>query len=251
MSRLVMTVLTSPRRAALVAGVGLLLMAVLAGLANFAVLERLVIEGDAAGTAIAVSDALGIFRLAIVALFGVAVLDVVVALALWALFDRVHHAVAVTAAVCRALYALIFAVAISHLVSAAQLLSGRYINGTAAAEVLAEIQQFDNIWSIGLCLFGIHLLLIGWLALISGFVPRFIGVLVVIAGAGYIVDSLAPLLSPRYTFEVASVTFVGEVVLMIWLLVCAARRSLPSDDHRLRGAGDLTTMRSSGPESRS
>jgi hypothetical protein len=88
-------------------------------------------------------------------------------------------------------------------------------------------------------LFGIHLLLIGWLALISGFVPRFITVLVAIASAGYIIDSLGRLLSSSYVFEVTSFTFIGEVVLMVWLLVFAARRSIPLDDHRLEAPAVL------------
>ena len=50
------------------------------------------------------------------------------------------------------------------------------------------------------------------------------GVLVAIAGAGYLIDSLGGLLYATYTFELASLTFVGEVVLMVWLLVFAARR---------------------------
>ena len=235
-------------RAALVAGLGLLVMALLAGVANFAVLERLVVEGDAAGTTSAILDALGIFRLAIVALFAVAVLDLVVAWALWIFFDWVQHVVAVIAAACRALYALIFAIAISHLASAAQLLSGQPVNSSVELEVLAEIQQFDDIWRVSLGLFGLHLLLIGWLAF-SSMVPAVVGVLVAIAGLGYLIDSLASLLSAEYTVELASVTFIGEVVLMISLLVFAFRgkpRGRP--DHRLTAP---TTIRNSGPGSRS
>jgi Domain of unknown function (DUF4386) len=222
MSAAMTTESVSERRAALVAGLGLLLMAILAGLATFAVLERLVIPGDAAGTTSALLDVGGIFWLAIIALFGVVVLDVVVAWALWMFFDRVHHVVAVIAAGCRALYALIFAVGISHLVSAAQLLSGQ-INSSVEIEVLAEVQLFDDIWRFGLALFGCHLLLIGWLAFTSGLVPRLIGGLVAIAGLGYLFDSLASLLSASYTFELASFTFIGEVLLMIWLLIFAFR----------------------------
>jgi Domain of unknown function (DUF4386) len=185
-----MTTSTSPHQAmhrdALIAGLGLLLMAVLASLATFGILERLVTDGDAARTASDIMAAFGSFRLAILALFGVAVLDVVVAWALWAFFDRVHHTVAVLAALCRGLYAAVFAVAISQLVVAARLLSDGQLSGPAdlqlQSEVLAEIQQFDDIWSLGLGLFGLHLLLIGWLAFVSGFVPRFIGLLVALAG---------------------------------------------------------------------
>jgi hypothetical protein len=149
-------------------------------------------------------------------------------------------------------------------------------------EVLAEIQQFDDIWSFGLGLFGIHLPLIGWLAFNSGFVPRFIGVLVAIAGVGYLIDSLGGLLDASYPFELASFTFVGEVVLMVWLLVFAVRgprlvfavrgprlvfavrgprlvfavrgprnAGAMVDDHPLAGVSDATRIRSSDLESRS
>jgi hypothetical protein len=245
----------STRQAALIAGLGLLLMTVLAGLANVAVLERLVSEGDATRTTSDILESFGGFRLAIIALFLVAALDVVVAWALWVLFDRVHHAVAVLAAWCRGLYAAIFAVAISYLVAAALLLgdSPPYepVDTRVAGEVLAGIQQFDDLWSLGLGLFGVHLLLIGWLAFTSGFVPRFIGVLVVIAGAGYLIDALGSRLTTTYAIEVATFTFIGEVALMVWLLVFAARSRFQSNDQRLEVVSDATTIRSSRPRSRS
>ena len=243
------------RRAALIGGLGLLLMSVLAGLANFAVLERVVSKGDAARTASEILEAFNSFRLAIVALFLVASLDVVVAWALWVFFDRVHHGLAVLAAWCRGLYAAIFTVAILHLVAAARLVGDSQSHGQTntpvPGEVLAEIQRFDDLWSLGLGLFGIHLLLVGWLAITSGFVPRFVGVLVVIAGAGYLTDSLCDLLSTTYAIEVASFTFVGEVVLMVWLLRFAVRSRFQSNDQQLEAVSDATTIRSSDPRSRS
>jgi hypothetical protein len=243
------------RRAALIAGLGLLLMSVLAGLANFAVLERVVSAGDATPTTSEILEAFNSFRLAIAVLFLVAALDVVVAWALWAFFARVHHDLAVLAAWCRGLYAAIFAVAILHLVAAARLVGDSQSHGQTNTrvprEVLAEVQRFDELWSLGLGLFGIHLLLIGWLAFTSGFVPRFVGVLVVIAGAGYLTDSLGGLLATTYAIQVASFTFVGEVVLMVWLLWFAARSRFQSNDQQLGAVSDARTIRSSGSRSRS
>ena len=63
-----------------------------------------------------------------------------------------------------------------------------------------------------------------------------------IAGTGYVVDSLGGLLYATYPFELASVTFVGEVVLMIWLLFFAARRPCnerSSPDDHLRAVSGL------------
>ena len=69
--------------AGLVAGVGLMVMAALAGFGNFVVVEGLVTPGDAATTADDISASEGMFRLGVLGLYLVVVLDVVVA---WALF---------------------------------------------------------------------------------------------------------------------------------------------------------------------
>ena len=127
-------------RAALIAGLGLLLMAVLAGLATFGVLERVVTDGDASRTISDILAAFRSFRLAILALFAVAVLDGVVAWALWAFFDRVHRAVAVLAAWCRGLYAVVFAVAIAQLVAAARLLADGRLR---ASRPSTPVRRFD------------------------------------------------------------------------------------------------------------
>jgi Domain of unknown function (DUF4386) len=74
-----MTTITSPhparRRDALIAGLGLLLMAVSASLATFGILERLITDGDAFRTTSDILAAFSSFRLAVLALFGVVVLD--------------------------------------------------------------------------------------------------------------------------------------------------------------------------------
>ncbi len=82
-----------------------------------------------------------------------------------------------------------------------------------------KIETCQDIWSVGYVLIGLHLDLIGILAYRSGYVPRVIGVLLVIAGAGYLVDTFGGLLIERYTLTVASGSFVGEAVLMLWLLI--------------------------------
>jgi hypothetical protein len=52
----------------------------------------------------------------------------------------------------------------------------------------------------------------------SGFLPRVIGVLVAIAGTAYVIDSGTLLLFPGHA-TISQFTFVGEVVLPLWLLI--------------------------------
>ncbi|MBY8875985.1 DUF4386 domain-containing protein [Micromonospora sp. PLK6-60] len=211
-----------PGRAALGAGLGLLVMAALAGLANFGVLERLVATDPAQTTARLVANQRAL-TLAVVALFAVACLDVLVAWALRAFFVDTHRTVALLSAWCRTGYAIVFAVAIAQLIAVAGLLRDGPGSDRLGTLGPARLTEFDEVWNLGLLLFGVHLLLVGWLAWRSRAVPTWVGVLVAIAGAGYLADSIGALVPAGYPFPVATVTFVGEVVLMGWLLVFAAR----------------------------
>jgi uncharacterized protein DUF4386 len=85
----------SLHRSAVVAGVGILLISVLAGLANFGAVDTLVTGGDATKTAQDILASKGTFRLAIAAFVIVAVLDV--AWGLYAFFKPVNREVALLA----------------------------------------------------------------------------------------------------------------------------------------------------------
>jgi Domain of unknown function (DUF4386) len=206
--------LQSLRRSALVGGTGLLLLALLAAFGNIIVLENLVTWDDATETATEIADAEGLFRLGVASLTLTAVLDVIVAWALLRVFAPVSASMSTLAAWLRLAFAGVFLVAIGQLVGVVGLVADQ-----RAADALASLNAFDDIWDVGLVLFGLHLALVGYLAYRSGYVPRFVGVLLVVAGLGYLVDSFGTILADGYSVEVAQVTFVGEALLMLWLLV--------------------------------
>lgn len=212
------------RRPALVAGTGLLAMAVLAPAANFGVIQHLVTPGDATRTAGHILASAGLFRLGIAALAAVVILDIVVAWALLKFFEPVHKGLATLAAWLRISYAVVFAVAVSQLMGVLPLLSNtRHLTalgvGRRQTEALLKIQDYQDIWKVSLILFGLYLVLLGYLACKSGYVPRLLGVLLVIAGGGYLLDSIAGLLTASYTASVSSFTFIGEALFMLWLLL--------------------------------
>ena len=98
--------------------------------------------------------------------------------------------------------------------------------GQVQAQALAKVDAFNDIWSAGLILFGAHLVVVGYLAYRSGFVPRFIGALLVLAGAGYAFDSFVSIFTEDAVFVVSNVTFLGEFLLGLWLLLRGRRISL-------------------------
>jgi hypothetical protein len=73
---------------------------------------------------------------------------------------------------------------------------------------------------------GLWLFPLGILVYRSGFIPRLIGVWLVINGLAYLVISLTGLLSPEHlnaVFSAAKPILFGEVALMLWLLIVGVR----------------------------
>jgi hypothetical protein len=202
----------SLRTAAMVAGVGLLLMAILSPIAYLNIFQSLVKFDDAALTAQNILNSMGAFRTCILLLFTVAILDVVVAWALYILLVAVNKNLSALAAWLRVIYAGIFIFAISKLYVALQVITA---DGTQA---MSFLKAFQGIWDMALILFGFHLLVLGYLAFKSGYVPKWLGVFLVLASVGYIVDGFGKTLSPDYSLNIAQFTFVGEVLLIFWLL---------------------------------
>jgi len=228
----------STRQAAVVAGLGILAMAALSAFGIFYVGEGLVTQGDAVRTVedIAASD--GLFRWGTASLYAVVVLDVVVAWALFRFFSPVSDGLARLAAWFRLAYAGIFMLAIGQLAGIPDLVtSGEYSRVFTAEQIqgqtLLKVDAFDDLWMAGLILFGIHLAIVGYLAYVSGYVPKLLGVLLVIAGAGYVFDSLASTVLASPPGSVATVTFLGEFLLALWLVARGRRVSLEADGHGL------------------
>ena len=83
---------------------------------------------------------------------------------------------------------------------------------------------FEAVWDAGLGVFGLHLVALGFALLaVTGIFARLTAAFVVVAGLGYAADSAAALLVPRLDLGIGTVTFVGELVLVVWLLVRGGR----------------------------
>ncbi|MFC1529522.1 DUF4386 domain-containing protein [Gemmatimonadota bacterium] len=213
----------SLRTSVVVAGFGLLLMAILAPIANFGVIEKLIVSGDATTTANNIMASAGLFRIGIVIFLIVAILDVVVAWALYVLLKPVNKSLSLLAAWFRIVYAAILAFALSNLLVVLQLLKGDgYLNvfdtNQLYAQTMLFLIAFTDGWDLGLAIFGLHLVVLGYLAFKSGYIPKILGILVIVAGFGYTIDSFGKFLSPSYNFSLAMFTFIGEVLLIFWLL---------------------------------
>lgn len=213
----------SQRKAAMIAGLGLLVMTILAIFANFLVFQKLIVPGDAATTANNIIASQGLFRIGICSFLIVAILDVVVAWALYVLLEPVNKSLALLTAWFRVVYAAIFATALNNLFGVLYLLTNAdylrvFETGQLHAQVMLSLNAFNDGWNIGLAIFGLHLVVLGYLVFRSGYMPGFLGILLIVAGLGYLIDSLGKILIPDYNITIAMFTFIGELLFMFWLL---------------------------------
>lgn len=216
------------RRAGAVAGISLLLMAATAVFAYFVVLEGMITPGDATATAAEITNREGTFRWGVVGWLFIAVLDVVVTWALYRVFQPVSVAVSMLAAAFRLVYTAVLLVAVGQLLRTLEVLDADPSPAVTtadqvSAQAMLELSAFHSIYDIGLLLFGIHLALLGYLAIRSSFVPTIIGALLVLAGAGYAFDTVGAVLALDPPVPVSAFTFLGELLLGLWLLFAGAR----------------------------
>jgi len=215
---------TSRSTAALVGGISLLSMAVLAPIAIFGILQGVFASGEMAATVNAVMDSAAPLRVAIALLLVVVILDVLVAWALYVVMEPVKRSISLLAAWFRLVYAGIFAIAVASLLplpgyQAGSALTNTLSTGQLYLNMMGSYHAFENIWNLGLVLFGVHLLLLGYLTLKSVDFPGFLGYLVILAGAGYLVDGVGKIMIPGYGLGIATYTFIGEVLLIVWLFM--------------------------------
>lgn len=228
----------SPRRAAVLAGIGYLAIFVLAIFANFTVREGLLEPGNATETAANISDSEGLFRLALVAFVVVFVLDVAIAWALYVLFRTGGRDLALLTAWFRLVYTVILGAALVFMFMVLELVSGQdYLTAFAPeqldTQVLLYIEAFNYMFLIGLVCFGIHLVLLGYLITKTSPAPIILGFILMLAGLAYVVDTAANgLLSGYDDVEdlflviVAVPSVIGELWLASWLLLRGGKEKM-------------------------
>ncbi len=220
----------SQRTAALAAGSGLLIMAVCAIYADFFVFKKLISPGDALLTANNILAHTSLFRIGICSFLVVIVCDIVGAWALYVFLTPVNKSLSLLTAWFRLVYAAIFGIALANYLACLQLLSGAdYVSAIEQkqlhAQVMLSINAFNDGWAVAYVFFGFHLGLLGYLVFKSGWgaTTRVLGVLLVIGGAGYLIDYVGRILFPHFSTEITMITGWGELLFMLWLLFAGGK----------------------------
>lgn len=233
----------SQRKAAIIAGLGLLIMTILAIFANFFVFENLIVQGDVTTTANNIMANKMLFRTGICSFLIVIVCDIVVAWALYIFLKPINKSLSLLTAWFRLVYSAIFGIALVNHFSVLQLLSGAdyltvFETSQLHAQVMLSLNAFSDGWNIGIIFFGLHLALLGYLIFKSGYIPKILGkilgVLLIIAGLGYLIDSFMIFLLPNHKITIAMFTFIGELLFMFWLLFKGGKISSRDTDKKCK-----------------
>ena len=184
--------------------------------------SRFIVRGDAAATANNVIASESLFRFGIVGNLFTFIANIFLALALYQLLKVVNKNMA-------ALMVILFLVGVpiamlNELTQLAilQLLGGAdYLKAYPTDQLQALAYLLLRLHDQGLLIahifFGLWLLPMGYLVYKSGFIPKIVGVLLVIAGVGYVVQSFAAFLG--YNVNIILFTGLGELVFLLWLLI--------------------------------
>lgn len=229
--------LTNLRKAALISGVSLIIMAIVAGFSYGYVHGSLVVSGDISTTYTNITSSIMLFKAEIIGWVVILLLDVIVAWSIYIFLKPVNQELALLSSWLRLTYAAILGIAILNLLFVLLLSSDAgYLALLGMDQLQANmalyLEAFELIWSIGLIVFGVHLLVVGWIAFQSNKIPKTISILLVLAAIGYISIHLCMTLLIQQSI-IATLEFiftipmiVGELGFGLWLLFKGGKVSM-------------------------
>jgi hypothetical protein len=209
------------RRTARLAGGLYLALMPLAFFSFFYVPSVLFVPGDAAATSHNIMASELLFRSAIASHLITQIIFVFLVLMLYRLLKPVNKDPAALMVVLALIgIPMAFLNEVNHL-GVLRLLGSADDGAFTPTQLHAQVMLFLGMYQSGILVtqvfWGLWLLPLGFLVFKSGFLPKLLGILLILAGAAYVFDSGTQLLFPGFV-EISRFTFVGEVLFALWLL---------------------------------
>jgi hypothetical protein len=223
--------MNSIQRQARVAGI-LYLGLLIAPIGLLYVPGKLIVSGNAAATAENLRNSESLLRLGIATELIHQVIAVFLVLALYRLFKPVSETLARQVVVLGALVSVpIMFVNVLNEIAAQVLASGpEFLTALDQGQRDALASLFLHLHGEGIAVasvfWGLWLFPFGLLVLRSGFIPRVLGVLLILAGVGNVASAFATLVLPPYAEVVSRVALpliLLEIPMMFWLAIWGAR----------------------------
>jgi hypothetical protein len=214
-----------------ITGVLYLIIIVFGLFSELFVRANLIVHGDAAATAKNILASESLFRVGFASDLVIFLCDVAVAFLLYVLLRSVSKTGSLISAGFRLTGTAIYGVNLLFYFAAILILSGAdYQTSFNESQLNSLALMCLNIhkhgYDLGLVFFGLHCLFLGYLIFNSEYFPKILGVLMYLAGVGYVIGSFTLFLWPEYSATIAPIyvaPLVGELSLCLWLLIKGVR----------------------------
>ena len=210
------------RSHAIISGVSLIIMALAAGFGYGYVHGSLILPDDPITTTNNLLLSRELFGSGIVSWIVILIADLLVSWGLYRFFESINRKVSFYTALIRVIYSLVLAYAIAQLVVAWQMLGQGQVE---SGEIITLLANFETYWSNGLIVFGLHLIGLGYLALRTLQVPRWMGWLLYVAGFSYtLIHGMKAIVPSAVNLIQMSEVILGipmalaELGLAVWLI---------------------------------
>jgi hypothetical protein len=216
---------TSVQTYARIAGVLFLLSIVAGGFGEAYVPAKIIVSGDASATASNIHALGSLFRWGFAIYLIEAMCDIALALIFYALLRPVQKYLSLLAAFFGILSTALFAVAELFYFAASHILGGaNYLKSFSPDQLntlaLLSLKLYGLGAGIFMAFYGIAWIIRGYLIFRSGYFPKFLGVLLMIAGLGFMAKNFTLVLAPAYASDVLLLPMFGAgMSLTVWLFV--------------------------------
>ena len=203
---------------AVIAGAALIGMALVAGFSLGYAYPMFADPGKADLAQQALAEHAGMYNAMLAGILIIIALDILVSWTLYQFFFEDDDRYPLIAFILRILYTLMLCVAANFLV--------KNIGETDGATIVGHFGSFQFTWSIGLVIFGFHLLAIALLMKWHGAIPKALWILMFIAGVSYVLVHLMKTTVPSAALFTSTLEKVlalpmalAELGLAVWLVV--------------------------------
>jgi glucan phosphoethanolaminetransferase (alkaline phosphatase superfamily) len=178
--------------------------------------SNLIVSGDITTTISNITENETLFRWSIISALAVQLVNIILVILLFKIFRHIHKVMAVLMVI----FSLL-AVPIAFINEINNLAVLQLLDHPNESEYLISV--FLNLHHHGIIIaqifWGLWLFPLGYLVYHSGYMPRFIGILLMIGCVGYVVDSFTLILLPQFKITFSEFTFLGEVIFPLYLLI--------------------------------
>lgn len=223
--------MNTKQKNARIVGVLYLIVAITGGFAHFSVRESLIVPNDLLTTAFNITSSETLFRIGSISDIICQTIFIFVPLYFYNLLKKVNKNYAITMVILALIgIPIAFMNIILQLGALELLVNNNYLIAFGEATLHALIMLLLDLNGIGILIvqifWGLWLLPLGLLVFQSGFLPRIIGIMLIIAAFIYSFGSVATILLPQHMLLFDYIYWqpaIVEIVLCLWLLIIGIR----------------------------